>query len=160
MDDNGELTGLDPGQLAAWIALIKLAAAIVARADGELRRNHGITGSDYELLHHLSERDEGQRISDLARVIDDSSSCITHRVNRLAASGLVTKRAGSADRRSRLVALTPEGRALLAEAAPAHAARVQHWVVEPLTRRDLADLTRVATKLNRHLRNLEPEPRL
>lgn len=149
MDD--PVTGLDPGQLTAWIALIKLSATIVGLADGELRRNHGITGADYELLHHLSEGDEGQRITDLARIINDSSSCITHRVNRLVDGGLVTKLADPDDRRSRLVTLTPEGRALLAEAAPGHAARVRHWVIDPLTPRDIADLTRVATKLNRHL---------
>lgn len=148
------MTGLDARQLTAWIALIKLSATIVARADGELRRNHGITGADYELLHHLSEGDEGgQRITDLARVIDDSSSCITHRVNRLADGGLVTKLADAGDRRSRRVTLTPAGRALLADAAPGHAARVRHWVIDPLTPRDIADLTRVATKLNRHLRS-------
>jgi len=38
------------------------------------------------------------------------------------------------------------------ETAPGHAARVRRWVVDPLTPRDVADLTRVATKLNRHLR--------
>ena len=150
MDD--VVTGLDPGELSAWIALIKLASTIVGLADGELRRNHGITGADYELLHHLSEGTGGQRITDLACVINDSSSCITHRVNRLAANGLVTKLADTGDRRSRLVALTPEGRALLTRVAPGHAARVRRWVVDPLTPRDVADLTRVATKLNRHLR--------
>lgn len=150
---DGEATGLSADELAAWIAFVKAAATVVGLADGELRRRHGVTGSDYELLHHLSQRDDGQRISDLARLVDDSSSCITHRVNRLAANGLVTKAAAAGDRRSRLVALTPAGRALLAEAAPGHAQRVRQWVIDPLTRRDLADLTRVATKLNRHLRD-------
>lgn len=147
---------LAPDELAAWVGLIKLSARLVALSDGELRRRHGITGRDYELLHHLSDDDAGRRVSDLAQVIEDTSSCITHRVNRLCDAGLVDKRTDPGDRRSRLVVLTPSGRALLAGAAPAHAQRVRQWVIDPLSRRDLADLTRVSAKLRAHLRTIAP----
>ena len=147
---------LEPHELEAWVGLIKLSGKIVALTDGELRRRHGITGRDYELLHHLSDDPAGHRVTDLAQVIDDSSSCITHRVNRLAAAGLVAKHADPDDGRSRLVALTPEGRSLLLEAAPGHVARVRDWVIDPLNRRDLADLARVSSKLVDHLRTVVP----
>lgn len=147
---------LAPDELAAWVGLIKLSARIVSLSDGELRRRHGITGRDYELLHHLSADERGRRVTDLAEVIDDTSSCITHRVNRLAGAGLVAKRADPDDRRSRLVVLTPQGRSLLQEVAPGHAERVRRWVIDPLTKRDLADLTRVSGRLGDHLRATEP----
>jgi DNA-binding MarR family transcriptional regulator len=67
-------------------------------------------------------------------------------------AGLVTKSADADDRRSRRVALTAAGRRLLADAAPDHAARVREWVIDPLTRRDVADLARVTAKLHPHLR--------
>lgn len=143
---------LDPVELAAWVALIKTASLIVGLSDAELRRRHGITGRDYELLHHLSQAEGSTRISDLADVIDDSSSCITHRVNRLVAAGLVTKQPDPQDGRVRVVALTRDGRSLLEAAAPGHVERVRDWVIDPLTRKDLADLTRVTTKLAAHLR--------
>lgn len=149
---------LDPAELAAWVGLIKVAALIVGLSDGELRRRHGITGRDYELLHHLSADEGGRRISDLALDIDDTSSCITHRVNRLATAGLVTKQADPADRRARRVSLTPRGRRVLADAAPGHVARVRRWVIDPLSRRDLADLTRITDKLGAHLRQAIAEP--
>lgn len=149
---NNDVAWLDPTELTAWVGLIKVAALIVGLSDGELRRRHGITGRDYELLHHLSEDEAGRRVSDLALDIDDTSSCITHRVNRLAEAGLVVKRADPADRRARRVSLTARGRTLLVEAAPGHAARVRQWVIDPLSRRDLADLTRITTKLGPHLR--------
>ena len=145
---------LEPHELAAWVGLIKVSGRIVALADGELRRRHGITGRDYELLHHLSQDPGGHRVTDLALVIDDSSSCITHRVNRLAAAGLVDKQVDPADGRSRRVALTSTGRALLAEVAPGHVARVRDWVVDPLTKRDLDDLARVTAKLRDRLRHV------
>lgn len=147
---------LAPDELAAWVGLIKLSARIVSLSDGELRRRHGITGRDYELLHHLSADDHGRRVTDLAEVIDDTSSCITHRVNRLAGAGLVSKRDDPDDRRSRLVALTPEGRALLDDAAPGHVERVRQWVIDPLTARDVSDLGRVSQRLLAHLRTVAP----
>lgn len=145
---------LDADELAAWIGLIKLSGALVALADGELRRTHGITGRDYELLHHLSGSADGVRVTDLALVIDDSSSGITHRVNRLATAGLVAKRADPADGRARRVALTARGRRLLESAAPDHVARVRRWVIDPLDRHDLAELTRLTSTLREHLRDL------
>lgn len=153
---------LDERELAAWIGLIKVASRLVSLSDGALRRDQGITGRDYELLHHLSEADGdtdadgGRRISDLARVIDDSSSCITHRVNRLAAEGWVEKRPDPADGRARRIHLTPSGRALLEAAAPAHVARVRRWVIDPLDGRDLDDLGRITATLNAHLRAVAP----
>jgi DNA-binding MarR family transcriptional regulator len=147
---------LAPDELAAWVGLITLSARIVSMTDGELRRRHGITGRDYELLHHLSGDTGGRRVTDLAEVIDDTSSCITHRVNRLAASGLVVKQVDPEDRRSRVVSLTPVGRSLLAEAAPGHVERVRRWVIDPLSKRDVADLGRVSGKLVTHLRAVAP----
>ncbi len=147
---------LTPEELDAWIGLIRLSARIVALSDGELRRHHGVTGRDYELLHHLSGAPTGYRISDLADMIDDSSSCITHRVNRLRAAGLVDKRADPSDRRARLVELAPAGRAVLEAAAPGHVARVRSWIIDALDRDDIHDLARVTRTLNEHLRATAP----
>jgi DNA-binding MarR family transcriptional regulator len=93
-------------------------------------------------------------VTELADLIDDTSSCITHRVNRLVAAGLVVKHNDPHDGRVRIVALTGRGRALLEAAAPDHAARVRQWVIDPLTRRDLTDLTRITDTVRSHLRSL------
>jgi DNA-binding MarR family transcriptional regulator len=147
-----DVAWLDETEMAAWVGLIKLASRIVTLSDGELRRTRGITGRDYELLHHLSVSPEGWRVNELAEVIDDTSSCITHRINRLQTAGLVEKRADVDDQRARRVRLTRAGRSLLERAAPEHVARVRQWVIDPLDRRDLADLARLAAMLNAHLR--------
>lgn len=149
---------LDERELAAWVGLIKLSSRLVTLSDGALRRDQGIAGRDYELLHHLSEVDAkgGRRIGDLARIIDDSSSCITHRVNRLAAEGLVAKHADPTDGRARRIHLTDAGRRLLHAAAPAHVDRVRHWVLDALDQDDLDDLARLSWKLNAHLRVVAP----
>jgi DNA-binding MarR family transcriptional regulator len=154
MDD--EIPWLGPHELAAWIGLIRLSARIVALSDGELRRHHGVTGRDYELLHHLSNAPAGYRISEVADLIDDSSSCITHRVNRLRSAGLVNKRSDPTDQRARLVALAPAGQALLQAAAPGHVLRVRRWIIDALDGDDIDHLGRITTTLNAHLRATEP----
>ena len=147
---------LDDAELDAWVQLIRLAARIVALSDGELRRHHGITGRDYELLHHLSGSVTGYRVSELAERIDDSSSCITHRVNRLCDAGLITKRVENDDQRAKRVRLSARGRRLLESAAPEHVRRVRHWIFDPLESRDVDDLARIARRLNEHLRTIAP----
>ncbi len=147
---------LDDDEMAAWVSLIKLASRIVTLSDGELRRTRAITGRDYELMHHLSSSQHGWRINELALLIDDSSSCITHRVNRLIKAGLVDKRTDATDQRARRVQLTANGRSVLACAAPEHVARVRRWVIDPLDRIDLVHLARIARTLTEHLRTTEP----
>lgn len=147
---------LDAQESAAWVSLITLADRIVALSDGELRRRHGVTGRDYELLHHLSGARAGLRVTELAERISDTSSCITHRVNRLAAAGLVAKHPDPDDARARRVTLTPGGRRLLRAAAPDHVRRVRAWVFDALDPRDVRDLGRVAGRLNTHLRAVAP----
>ena len=143
---------LDSEELAAWVSLIKLSSRLVSLSDGELRRTRSITGRDYELLHHVSTSPTGWRVNELAELIDDSSSCITHRVNRLRAMGLVDKHDDLDDLRARRVQLTQAGRDLLERAAPEHVGRVRTWVVDPLDRADLIELGRITGVLNAHLR--------
>jgi DNA-binding MarR family transcriptional regulator len=149
-----EVPWLDAEELEAWVNLIKLASRLVALSDNELRRTRSLTGRDYELLHHLSLSDRGWRINELADIIDDSSSCITHRINRLTAAGLVAKRPDDDDQRARRVMLTPAGHRLLRATAPEHVARVRRWVIDPLSRSDLTELARVTGMLNDHLRRV------
>jgi DNA-binding MarR family transcriptional regulator len=147
---------LDDEEMRAWVGLIRLSGRLVALADGELRRAHGITGRDYELLHHLSGCPDGARVSELADLIDDTSSCITHRVNRLVTDGLVRKVADPTDARARLVRLTPAGGRLLERAAPEHVRRVRRWVIDPLDRPQLRQLADLTEQLDDHLRLTEP----
>lgn len=147
---------LDPDEMSAWVNLIKLASRIVTLSDGELRRTRAITGRDYELLHHLSSSDDGWRVNELADMIDDTSSCVTHRVNRLVAAGLVDKQPDPGDLRARRVVLTRAGRRLLEQTAPEHVARVRQWIIDPLGRPDLVELARVTGLLNQHLRTIAP----
>jgi DNA-binding MarR family transcriptional regulator len=153
---SSDVPWLDQDEMSAWVNLIKLASRIVTLSDGELRRTRSIAGRDYELLHHLSSSADGWRVNELADMIDDTSSCVTHRVNRLVAAGLVEKQPDPVDLRARRVVLTSAGRRLLELTAPEHVVRVRSWVIDPLERADLRELGRITGLLNQHLRTLAP----
>ncbi|MGH9071906.1 MAG: MarR family transcriptional regulator, partial [Acidimicrobiales bacterium] len=60
---------LDPAEMAAWQALIKTQARLMARLDQELEDAHGLSLGEYEVLVHLSETPGGAcRMAELAEL--------------------------------------------------------------------------------------------
>lgn len=80
---------------------------------------------------------------ELAATTMVTSGAVTKRVDRLAERGLVTRRVGDHDARGRVIALTPEGLALIDRAFEAHMAN-EHRLLSGLS--DL-ERTRLAALL-------------
>jgi DNA-binding MarR family transcriptional regulator len=74
-----------------------------------------------------------------------SSGAVTKRVDRCVEQGWVTRRPGQSDRRSRVVALTAEGKELIEVVVAASLARV-HELVEPLERDERDRLAELLSK--------------
>ncbi|MGX5770537.1 MarR family winged helix-turn-helix transcriptional regulator [Microbacterium trichothecenolyticum] len=70
---------------------------------------------------------------------------LTKRVDRLAARGLVERRAEASDARKRLVRLTPEGRNLIDRAIAAHLAN-ERRILDDLGTTDAAALEQILTR--------------
>jgi DNA-binding MarR family transcriptional regulator len=81
------------------------------RASGPYLRPYDLTTQQLWLLARLTE-DAGVPIGTLAEVLQCHSSNVTGMVDRLETRGLVVRQPDATDRRVKLVALTPEGRAL------------------------------------------------
>lgn len=123
----------------------RLAGLLDAVTVAELDRL-GLTRAEYEVLARL--RSSGapyrRKPHELAQSLLLSSGGTTNVLNRLAATGLVTREADPADRRSSWVQLTPTG-AQRAEAAVRAATAAQAALLDRLpetTGRALADLLR------------------
>jgi DNA-binding MarR family transcriptional regulator len=71
--------------------------------------------------------DDGLAVKDLAARLNLSLPAASRAVDLLVQRGLVGRTESSTDRRSRLVALLPAGRALLDEATRARRSGVQRW---------------------------------
>jgi MarR family 2-MHQ and catechol resistance regulon transcriptional repressor len=130
--------------LRLWIALARAHNAVAVKASADVAR-HGLTVAEFgvlEALHHKGP----MLLNEVQRRILVSSGGITYLVDRLEKRGLAERRDCPGDRRARLVALTPEGDALVASIFPQHAA-----VIRDAVRGLDADQKRAATDLLRAL---------
>ncbi len=104
----------------------------------DLKRDHGLTLADYEILVRLSEAPEKQlRMSELARVSLSSRSRLSHQVSRMEQAGWVIRAECPSDRRGTLAVLTDSGWELLVAAAPSHVNSVRRHLVDVLTAQEL-----------------------
>jgi DNA-binding MarR family transcriptional regulator len=124
---------LDPRQDEVWRLLVSVHGRLLARLDREMRRCHGCSQADYEVLLALSEHDGALRMSDLAERVMLSPSGLTRRVDRLVRRGLVSRRACPSDGRGSLAGLTEAGWEDLRQAAPTHVSGVRRYLLGPVS---------------------------
>lgn len=143
-------TQLEPRWLTArqqeiWRAYLNGVARITDQLDAELRC-FGLDLGEYEILVHLSESERhALRMSELADRVRQSRSRLTHTISRMEAKGIVRRTDCPSDRRGVIATLTPQGYALLVEAAPAHVESVRRALVDRVDPEDFEALGRVMT---------------
>ena len=125
-----ETRWLNAAQQRSWRALVIGTTLLFDRLDDDLRREFDISLVEYEILVRLSERDGQMRMAALADALAHSRSRVTHTVTRMEKQGLVQRSSSPEDGRGILATLTPQGRELLENAAPAHVAGVRRYLVD------------------------------
>jgi len=85
-------------------------AQILDKAAQRVFSPHGLTAAQFNVLNLLSDQENGLRASDLAASLIVDPSNVTGLLKRMSRDGLVINLANTADRRQRIVALTPKGR--------------------------------------------------
>jgi DNA-binding MarR family transcriptional regulator len=118
----------------------------VARIDAVLTdylRPHNLDLAEYEILVVLSESDQRHmRMSDLALLVHQSRSRLTHTVSRLEADGFVSRERTCDDGRGVYATLTDAGFAKLVEAAPSHVESVRKIFVDAVAPADFEAIGR------------------
>ncbi|WP_405791687.1 MarR family winged helix-turn-helix transcriptional regulator [Streptomyces sp. NBC_01506] len=110
-------------------------------------RKYGLGEGDFDVLAALRragapfERAPGE----LAEHTMVTTGAMTKRVDRLERGGLVSRRTSESDGRGRVVALTPEGRALIDRAFSEHMAN-ERRLLDALTETEAAQLETLLTK--------------
>lgn len=114
-------TKLNETELRAWQALLHAHHDVTERLDADLRNQHGLTFSEYDVLLRLA-RAPGRalRMSELAERVLLSPSGLTRLVDRLVHDGLVTRDTFQEDARVTMARLTNRGRERLRRAARTH----------------------------------------
>ncbi|WP_435768848.1 MarR family winged helix-turn-helix transcriptional regulator [Nocardioides sp. SYSU DS0651] len=134
---------LDEEQQQTWRAFMLGTTLLRDRIDDDLRRAHGISAVEYEILVRLSEAGGQLRMARLAAALAHSRSRVTHTVKRMEAAGLVERTGSPDDGRGVVAQLTRGGSELLATAAPDHVETVRDYFVDLATPEDFAAVRRV-----------------
>jgi len=135
-----------PG-IHVWLVLMKAHRALAGVSLGSIA-NTGMCFSDFAILEALLHKGP-LPVNALAPMVNLTSGSMTAAVDRLQHRGLVRRAADPADRRARIVQLTPEGHQLIERVFRQHAADMEK-VAEALTPADRETLVRLLKKLGMH----------
>lgn len=131
---------------------------LLHQLDHELREEHEISFSEYEILVRLSEAEGGRmRMALLADAMSHSRSRVTHTIARMEHAKLVRRHAAESDRRGVEAVMTDEGRRKLIEAAPTHVRGVRAHLVDVASRSDFEALGRIFDEVSDRLLRGMPE---
>jgi len=132
---------LDDDERAAWLRLVAVAELLPAALDAQLRRDSGLTHFEYFVLAMLSEAPARTlRMTDLAQRTNATLPRLSHVVRRLEDRGLVERFPCPEDGRATNARLTASGWDAIVGAAPGHVEAVRRLVLDPLSRRQVAQL--------------------
>ncbi len=117
-----------------WRGWLAASMLLPERLNRDLQEQHGLTGTDYQVLVELSESPERRmRMSTLAERTQLSRSRLSHQVDRMTRAGLVTRQECAQDGRGMFAVLTEQGWETIVAAAPDHVESVRRHLVDRLT---------------------------
>jgi DNA-binding MarR family transcriptional regulator len=113
--------------------MLEVHAAVTRELDAQMRAEHGLSVSAYEVLMFLADAPDGRlRMAEIAERVLLSRSGLTRLVDRLVALGLVRRNPCADDGRGSYAELTGEGREKLAAARATHLAGVRRFFLDRL----------------------------
>lgn len=128
---------LDEEEQQAWRSYLRASRLLEVALDRDLLA-HGVQLSEYEIMSMLSENPRRRlRMSEIATLVVQSRSRLTHTASRLEKRGFVRREPCEGDRRGVELVLTDEGYAAVEAIAPLHVASVRAALTDHLTRAQL-----------------------
>ena len=138
MGNGARLSEVERG---AWVGFLRVHHVLVAELDDDLRREHGLPLTSFDVLAQLDRAPDHQlRMSELADAVLLSRSGLTRLVERLETKGLLERRECTEDARGAYAVLTDDGRTLLAVARKTHLAGVRTLFLERFDDEELRSL--------------------
>lgn len=125
---------LTPEEQRLWRGWIAASMLLPSRLNRDLQEQHGLTGTDYQILVELSESpDHRMRMSTLAERTQLSRSRLSHQIDRMAKADLVTRELCQQDGRGMFAVLSDHGWDTIRSAAPDHVQSVRRHLIDRLT---------------------------
>lgn len=131
----------------AWIALMRVAPALLERIEAELSAA-GFPGLDwYDVLWELEQAEDGLRPRDLGQRLLVARYNLSRLIDRLEAEKLVSREAAADDKRGHILHVTRTGKALRQKMWPIYAAALRALVEEKLSVAEAETLAKLLDKL-------------
>jgi DNA-binding MarR family transcriptional regulator len=145
---------LDPDEWESWNAVLMLNRMVLQDLDRELRRDHGLAVTEFDVLITLYNA-PGQRLgmSALAERVLLSPAGTTHLVTRLERDGMVRREVSPTDRRKWFAVLTPEGDRVLRAARRTHNTVLRRTLLPATSAADRTALRRIWRRLSQRETN-------
>jgi len=135
-------------ELAGWRGLLEAHARLTRALDVQMREEHGLPVSSYEVLMFLADAPAQRlRMSEIADRVRLSRSGLTRLVDRLEQFGYVTRCAVEDDGRGAYAELTDAGRRILEAARRTHREGVRACFLDRLSITDQVALGAIWTLL-------------
>lgn len=135
-----------------WRGWIAASMLLPDRLTRDLQEQHGLTGTDYQILVELSEDpDRRMRMSTLADKTLLSRSRLSHQIDRMAKAGLVERHVCTQDARGMWAVLTEKGWETIVSAAPDHVESVRSHLLDQLTPEEFEAFGKACLKIAAHL---------
>lgn len=142
------VSSVPPAQLTAWRTFLEAHARTTELLAQELKEAEGIALTWYDVLVQLSEADDHRlRMQELAERVLLSKSGLTRLIDRMERHQLVDRRTCPSDRRGTFAELTPDGLAMLRQAAPTHLRGVREHFADLLDDDEAAALTELLGRI-------------
>ena len=132
---------LTPEELGAWRGMLEVHAGVTRALDDEMRSEHGLPVSSYEVLMFLAAAPGHRlRMAEIADRVLLSRSGLTRLIDRLVELGYVTRCSVETDGRGAYAELTDAGQAKFRSAAQTHRGGIRRHFLDRLTAGDQAAL--------------------
>src|SRR3954452_22141181 len=140
---------LERDEWESWGAVMMLNRLVLQDLDAELRREHQLAVTDFDVLIPLyNASDKRLGMSALADRVLLSPAGTTHLVTRLERDGLVRREVDPTDRRKWFTVLTDAGNQTLREARQTHNAVLRRTILAAATSAERRTLQRVWKRLS------------
>jgi DNA-binding MarR family transcriptional regulator len=135
-------------ELAAWRGLLRVHAEVTSELDAQMRAEHGLPLSSYEVLMFLADApDHKLRMAEIAERVLLSRSGLTRLIDRLVELGCVTRCAVEGDGRGSYAELTAGGLQRLEAARRTHREGVRRSFLDRLNATDQVVLGDIWSRL-------------
>lgn len=124
-------------ELAAWRGMLEVHARVTAALDAQMRAEHGMSVSQYEVLMFLGDApDRKLRMAEIAERVLLSRSGLTRLVDKLETLGYVSRCSDERDGRGLFAELTGAGAAKLEDARATHREGVREFFLDRISAED------------------------